>query len=150
MIKRRKRKYFFDDVFHLEEEQREYQLFCKGQSKKYQVYSEWEAHISEVLMRLDSKEKLYNFKRFCISNNRVQARASDMYVNAVGVLLSAFAGSVITTQPLVGILTLVAVIAFLGVLIVQNKRIIKESYFFEDVLKVIEKIEKSKEKVDSN
>ena len=39
----------YHEIINLKEERNEYAKLCSGKSKKFKLYTEWEAHIKELL-----------------------------------------------------------------------------------------------------
>lgn len=133
----------YQKIMDIEEEQKEYGLLCRGKSKKYKVYTEWEQHILENLEKCKLRDDLYNFKRYCINADRSVSKAPDMFINYIIFFLTiAIEKFVVEIN---GIIWLVGFLLSLFYSIYSSKRLVKESYFFADIIELIEKVEKGKE-----
>ena len=137
MKKRNKQPY--KEIIDLKAEQKEYVKLCNDESELYRTYSSWESHINDLLDKFNSQADLYNFKRFCINQDRVFSNAPvlfDTYVILIiTLILDAF-------FPLITILGAVALLLYaikLG--ISRHNTVIKESCFFKDIIEIIEKRE---------
>lgn len=66
-------------------EEKCFKAFCRGKSKKYTYYSEWETYTKErINSTLATKEQLYNFKHYCkIKRDTIKSYSSmskDIYI----------------------------------------------------------------------
>ena len=129
----------YHEIINIKEERKEYARLCNGKSDKYKLYTEWEDHIKGLLSDFCSPKDLYNFKRYCINADRTQAKAPDMYFAYIGMLIPIYIDIIWKDMP-----AFLAIISFTGILayaMVQNKKLAKESYFFQDIVEIIEEIE---------
>ena len=125
---------------NLKEERNEYAKLCSGKSKKFKLYTEWEAHIKELLADFCTPQDLYNFKRHCINADRSQEKAPEMFIAYIGLLIPLYLDTFWDGMPV--ILAPIFLVAILAYAIIQNKKLAKESYFFKDIIDVIESLEK--------
>lgn len=140
MKKRKKEPYI--DIIDLKTEQKEYADLCNGKSKKFQTYTSWESHIKSLLLKFDSPSELYNFKRYCINQDRVFSNVPNLFGSYVILSITILFDNINPYVPLLGIAALI--IYFSAYTIKQQKSIIKESCFFKDIVEIIEKIEKER------
>lgn len=140
MKKRKKEPYI--DIIDLKTEQKEYAALCNGKSKKFQTYTSWEIHIKSLLLKFDSPSELYNFKRYCINQDRVFSNVPNLFGSYVILSITILFDNINPYVPLLGIAALI--IYFSAYTIKQQKSIIKESCFFKDIVEIIEKIEKER------
>lgn len=136
----------YQEIINTHEEQKEYGRLCRRKSKKYIVYTDWEAHIRECLLSFNNSKDLYNFKRYCINIDRSAQKAPEMYMSYILLLIPLYIDAFFKELP-----SFMINIVALGIMlyaIIQNKRIIRESCFFKDIIEIIEKIEK--ERVETN
>ena len=131
----------YDEYIQLQDERNEYALLCNGKSKKFTLYTEWEDHIKSLVSDFKSSDDLYNFKRYCLNAARAQEKAPDMFLSYVGLLIPISLDALFE-----GIPALVTFFLFLGIIsyvIIQNKKLAKESFFFKDIIEIIEEVEHS-------
>ena len=130
----------YHEIINLKEERNEYARLCNGKSKKFKLYTEWEDHIKALLAGFRTPQDLYNFKRYCINAARAQEKAPEMFIAYIGLLIPLYVDTMFK-----GIPAFLTLFCFAGILIyalVQNKKLAKESYFFKDIIDVIESLEK--------
>lgn len=130
----------YHEIINIKEERKEYARLCNGKSKRFTLYTEWEEHIKELLSRFSSPRDLYNFKHYCMNADRVQEKTPDMHLAYVGLLIPLYLDTVFDEMP--AILTLVLAGILLIYVIIQNKKIAKESCFFKDIIDIIEELER--------
>ena len=136
----------YSEIINVVDEQKEYSLLCQGKSKKYTCYTEWETHIEECLSRFKTSEDLYNFKRYCRNIERTSARAPESVTTYIALLIPILVEIVFEEIPWWAIL-----IWFVGTVaytMKQSKVLIRESYFYTDIIEIIEKIENCNNEVD--
>lgn len=132
----------YEEYINILEERKEYALLCDGKSKKFTRYTEWEEHIKSLISDFRSSEDLYNFKRYCLNAARAQEKAPDMFLSYIGLLIPIYLDALFE-----GIPALVTLFLFLGIIsyiIIQNKKLTKESFFFKDIIEIIEEVEQNK------
>ena len=139
----KKKKAPYSGIINIQEEYKEYSRFCGGKSKKFTVYTEWEAHIKELLTGFETPQELYNFKHYCINADRAQAKAPEMYTAYVALLIPLYLDIFWEGMPAYLAIILLFGAAFLAMIL--NKKLAKDSHFFEDVISIIESVEKEKE-----
>lgn len=130
----------YQEVINLKEERKEYARLCSGKSKKFKLYTEWEAHIKELLADFCTPQDLYNFKRYCINTDRSQEKAPEMFIAYIGLLIPLYLDAIWEGMP--ALITLFFLVGILTYAIIQNKKLAKESCFFKDLIDIIEMIEK--------
>ena len=130
----------YHEIINLIEERKEYARLCSGKSKKFKLYTEWEAHIKELLADFRTPQDLYNFKRYCINAARSQEKAPEMFIAYIGLLIPLYLDTFWDGMPV--ILAPIFLVAILAYAIIQNKKLAKESCFFKDIIDIIEMIEK--------
>ena len=138
MKKQKKQPYI--GIIDLKAEQKEYENLCNGKSKKFQTYTSWEKHIKTLLQNFNSPIDLYNFKRYCINQDRVFSSAPNLFGSYVLLLITLVLEKIFSYLSIFWLLTLVLFFTWHGVS--QHKAIIKGSCFFKDIVEIIEKIEK--------
>jgi hypothetical protein len=130
----------YHEIINLKEERNEYAKLCSGKSKKFKLYTEWEAHIKELLADFRTPQDLYNFKRYCINADRSQEKAPEMFIAYIGLLIPLYVDTMFKGIP--AFLTLFCFVGILVYALVQNKKLAKESCFFRDMIDIIDEIEK--------
>lgn len=133
----------YQEIINLKEERKEYARLCSGKSKKFKLYTEWEAHIKELLADFRTPQDLYNFKRYCINTDRSQEKAPEMFIAYISLLIPLYVDTLFK-----GIPAFLTLFCFAGILIyalVQNKKLAKESCFFKDIVDIIDVMENSEE-----
>ena len=130
----------YHEIINLKEERNEYAKLCSGKSKKFKLYTEWEAHIKELLADFRTPQDLYNFKRYCINAGRSQEKAPEMFIAYIGLLIPLYLDTFWDGMPV--ILTPIFLVAILAYAIIQNKKLARESCFFKDIIDIIESMEK--------
>ena len=129
----------YHEIINIKEERKEYARLCNGKSKKFTLYTEWENHIKELLSDFSTPQDLYNFKHYCMNADRAQEKAPDMHLAYIGLLIPLYVDTIFDGMP--AILTLTLVVILLICVIIQSKKLAKESCFFKDVINIIESIE---------
>lgn len=133
------KKDFFHEIFNLKAEYKEYKLLCRCKSKKYKVYTEWESHIRECLSKFKESQDLYNFKRYCMNHNRKLNKAPEMFGSYIILLVTLCINFLFNSIP-----PCIVFIIAVGIILYNihlHKRVIPESYFFKDIIDIIEKME---------
>lgn len=138
MRKRKKQPYI--EIIDLKAEQKEYVNLCNNNSKKYHTYTVWEAHIKNLLKKFNSPTDLYNFKRYCVNQDRVFSDAPNLFGSYVVLLLTLILDKFAPYLTVAGFVILLLYSFWHG--ISQHKTVIKGSCFFKDIIEIIEKIEK--------
>lgn len=140
MKKRNKEPYI--DIINLKEEQKEYANLCNSKSKKFKTYTAWESHIKAILLEFNSPSELYNFKRYCINQDRVLSNAPNLFGSYIIFAISILLNNINPFLPIIGIIAFILYLVYY--IIKQHKSIIQESCFFKDIVEIIEKIEEEK------
>lgn len=70
----------YSEIINLEKELKEYKKLCKGKSKKFRYFSEWESHIKRLLSTINDKEKLRNIKHYLINLERTSQSFPGHYI----------------------------------------------------------------------
>lgn len=138
MRKRKKQPYI--EIIDLKAEQKEYVNLCNNNSKKYHTYTVWEAHIKNLLKKFNSPTDLYNFKRYCVNQDRVFSDTPNLFGSYVVLLLTLILGKFAPYLTVAGFVILLLYSFWHGIR--QHKTVIKGSCFFKDIIEIIEKIEK--------
>jgi hypothetical protein len=138
MKQRKKQPYI--EIIDLKEEQKEYIKLCEGKSKKIQTYTSWEKHIKDLLLKFNSAEELYNFKRYCINQDRVCSDAPNLFGSYVILLITLILDKISPYLTILGIAVLSTYFICYG--IKKHQNVIKGSGFFKDIIEIIEKLEK--------
>ena len=133
----------YHEIIDLKEERKEYARLCSGKSKKFKLYTEWEAHIKEMLADFRTPQDLYNFKRYCINADRSQEKAPEMFIAYIGLLIPLYLDTFWDGMPV--ILAPIFLVAILAYAIIQNKKLARESCFFKDIVDIIDVMENSEE-----
>ena len=140
MKKRNKQPYI--EIIDLKSEQEEYVKLCDGKSCLYLTYTSWETHISELLNKFDKATDLYNFKRYCINQDRVFLNSPEMFGSYMILLVTLVLGKIDSYLSILGLATFLFYFMWYG--ISRHKSIIKGSCFYKDIIEIIEKVEKEK------
>ena len=126
--------------FDLTEEHKEYSLLCQGKSEKYRFYTDWEDHVKLRLKSFQTPKDLYNFKRYCKNCERTASQIPTVYWAYVALMIP-----MIIDFVLIGIPDLLKVSWSVGVLIYiisESRKVVRESFFYTDIIEIIEEIEK--------
>ena len=130
----------YESIINFKVEQKEYARLCNGKKSKFRAYSDWEAHIEDLLSNISTTKDLYNFKHYCINKARVQEKAPEVYLTCIVLMITVYIEKLMS----ISIPTLPIMVAFLILLnyvIPQNSRITKECYFYKDIIGIVEKVE---------
>ena len=124
------------EIIDLEAEQKEYAKLCNGKSKKFHHYTDWEEHITDCLKKFQTQKDLYNFKRFCLNLSRSVGQAPNMALSYFILLATVFVDNILDgVSP---IFVLLGAILLIGYMLKKNKEIARESYFYADIIEIIE------------
>ena len=115
----------YHEIINIKEERKEYARLCNGKSKKFTLYTEWENHIKELLSDFSTPQDLYNFKHYCMNADRAQEKAPDMHLAYIGLLIPLYLETIWDQIP--AILTMILVMILFAYVIIQNKKLAKES-----------------------
>ena len=129
----------YKEIIDMKAEQKEYALLCEGKSKKFKVYSEWEDHIKDLLAKFHTLKDLYNFKHYCVNASRAHEKTPDMYIVCISLFIPLYLDTFFMDLP-----TIIAPLVFLVLvahIVIQNKKLTKESCFYKDIIEIAEKIE---------
>ena len=129
----------YNEIIDVVKEQKEYSLLCQAKSKKYVRYTDWENHIEMCLYEFPTPQDLYNFKRYCKNRERTSARAPETLAVYIALLIPFLID--VFEKDIPGWLMLIWFLVVAGYSIWKNNVIIKESYFYTDVIEIIEKVE---------
>ena len=136
----------YSEYIDINKERTDYNRLCNQKSDKYTYYTDWEIHIFECLSKFKTPQDLYNFKRYCISRERTTSKLPDLFVTYIVLFVSLYIEKIASGLPLLAWLIFVGFA--LGFIIKENKRTIKESYFFKDLIEVIEKFENTQNQTE--
>lgn len=120
----------YHEIINIKEERKEYARLCNGKSKKFTLYKEWENHIRELLSSFSTPQDLYNFKHYCMNADRAQEKAPDMHLAYISLLIPLYLDTIGDQMP--AILTIILVVILFAYIIIQNKKLAKESCFFKN------------------
>ena len=134
----------YHEIINIKEERKEYARLCNGKSKKFTLYTEWENHIRELLSDFSTPQDLYNFKHYCMNADRAQEKAPDMHLAYISLLIPLYLDTIWDQMP--AILTMILVVILFAYVIIQNKKLAKESCFFKDIIDIIEKLDEEGER----
>ena len=128
--------------FDFTEEHKEYSLLCQGKSEKYRFYTDWEDHVKSQLETFQTPKDLYNFKRYCKNCERAASQIPTVYWAYVALMIPMVLDFVLIDIP-----NLFKVSWSVGILIyviIENRKVVRESFFFTDIIEIIEAIEEEK------
>lgn len=129
----------YKEIFDWKKERKEYSRLCRGKSKKYRYYTDWEEHMLGCLSNIQAENGLTNFKKYCRNIERTSVRASDLIGTYIALLIPLIIDKMFKDIP--GWLILVW-FTFVTVYVLRtNKRMIREGYFYTDIIEIIEKME---------
>ena len=137
----------FNEIMNFEVERKDYVKLCRCKSKKYTYYSDWNRHITDCIQKITDPDKLENFKRYCICQKRTMSSAPGLIGIYVVLLINIFINifsHIISSTNIFIIFFDVSIILFVFYSIINHKKAICESAFFEDILEVIEEIQNKK------
>ncbi len=130
----------YQEVMNFDEERDEYIKLCRGKSKKYTYYTDWEEHIKGCILKINTKKNFCNFKHYCISRERTTSKMPEMF-SVYSTLFLTFCFNKIDNILLSVILTVLLLLGAIMYMITQHKIAIYESSFFKDIIGIIEKVE---------
>ena len=110
----------YNSILNFKTEQKEYALLCKGKSKKYKLYTDWEEHIIECISKFKDEKDLYNFKRYCLNRERTSSKMPEMFATYIGLLITIYLDRLIDGLPLLVWLLFFVGIVFLYVYLNYN------------------------------
>lgn len=143
--KRKKRsKQPYSEIVDLKFELKEYRKLCKGTSKKFTYYLEWKKHISDKLSKLDSLDKVENFKHYLINHSRIN---KSMYIQLVPIMIFCFTiifGKIFQDADLISLFMGIMLILFF--ILFENDYYDKERCFYCDVLEILEEVYEKEKK----
>lgn len=129
----------YGDVIDFKEEQKEYSRLGRGTSQKYANHSEWEAHIRECVCSIKKPGDLYNFKKHCQKKGRVIRQTTSSFVSYIVLFITFLLDKVFKDIPEWALMIwLTAVILFV---VKKEIDVIRESYFYTDIIEVVEKMQ---------
>ncbi len=145
----------YREIINLAPELKEYRKLCRGKSKKFTYYLEWKEHISKELLKLESYNRVENFKRFLINHNRVNKNINTYHVSLIifgeTMIFNTFdifkesdeKCNILTFSNIIMLFLCIAIV-ILGI-IHQSDYYNKEYCFYCDVLEILEEIYKKEE-----
>ena len=138
----RRKKQPYIEFINLKVEQKEYVNLCNGKSALYKTYTAWETHIVEILKQFPTSSDLYNFKRYCINQDRISSKTPELFGSYIALVFTVILDRINPYLSILGIAGCILYFAWYG--IKQHKNVIRESCFFKDILEIIDKIEEEK------
>ena len=142
---KRRKKQPYVEIIDLKKEQKEYAKLCRGKSAAYKNYTSWEMHIVEMLEQFPSRDDLYNFKRYCMNQDRIFSKSPELFGSYVILVFTLILEKMNPYLPILGIAICIFYFAWYG--IKKQKNVIVESCFFKDIIEIIEKMEKEQSKL---
>ena len=139
----RRKKQPYIEFINLKTEQKEYAKLCDGKSSLYKTYTAWETHIVEILKQFPTSGDLYNFKRYCINQDRIFSRTPELFGSYIVLAFTVILDKINPYLSILGIAGCILYFAWYG--IKQHKNIIRESCFFKDVVEIVDKIEQEEQ-----
>ena len=113
---------------------------CKGKSKKFFYYTNWEKYIFEKFSQLDSIEKIANFKHYLIREKRIDKNIKSGYITLMIFFLTTAINKLDATFT---ILTFIIFMFFIFFQIAfQTDENDIEYCFYCDLLEILQKLEK--------
>ena len=138
----------YKGIINLRDERKEYGRLCRGKSKIYKFYTDWETHIRECLLSFNNSQDLYNFKRYCINIDRGAQVAPEMFTNYVILLIPIYIDILFKDIPPFSVIISALIIIIYGIR--QNLKLNQDRYIFHDIIEIIEKIEKEQSETSSS
>ena len=129
----------YSEIIDVVKEQKEYSLLCQGKSKKFVRYTEWEDYIGALLCEFPTEKDMYNFKRYCRNKERTSVRAPESIGAYITLLIPLLVDKMFVAVP--GWMVLAWFFVVVMGVIIKNNVIVRESYFYTDIIEVIEKME---------
>ena len=83
-----RKKQLYIEIIDLKEEQKEYVKLCNGKSVLYKTYTAWETHIIEILQQFPTSSDLYNFKRYCINQDRISSKTPELFGSYIALVFT--------------------------------------------------------------
>lgn len=139
MFKKKKQLYF--EIIDLQSELNEYRKLCKNKSKKYTYYLDWKKHISDKLAKLDSHDKIENFKHYLINYNRVSHNITSYYITLMIFSLNFYFSKIDTKLNTLSLI--ISIIIIVSAMIYDSDFYNKEYCFYCDLIEIIEEKEKT-------
>lgn len=131
------------EIINLKSEIKKYKKLCKGKSKKFFYYTDWEKYIFEKFSQLDSTEKINNFKHYLIREKRIDKNIKSYYVTLMVFFLTTAINRLNVS------FTIPIFIVFMFVIIfeitIQTDENDIEYCFYCDLLEILQKLEEKEE-----
>lgn len=128
------------EIMDLHKEQKQYRKLCNGKSKKFKYYSDWEDYIVSCLAKFGSPKDLYNFKHYCMNEERTSKKIPGLYVNYMAVLFTLCINQYLDDGWIVCMAGLFIWALFL---ILGSDKYRKNNLFYRDLVSIIEKVEEN-------
>ncbi len=138
----------YQEIINLYIESKEYALLCRGKSKTYTYFSDWEDHILESLRKFPTQKQLYNFKRYCKNKENTTSQSPNLFGVSVTIFLSTYLAQILQDldkvykAPEYKFIIWIPV-CIIGLLMFTNsmRSFITGSSFYTDIIMLIEKVE---------
>lgn len=138
----------YQEIINLYNESKEYDLLCRGKSKTYTYYSDWEEHILACLRKFPSQKELYDFKNFCKNKERATSQSPDLFSVSVTIFLSTYLAQVLqyldeANKSIAYKFIIWIPVCIVGILMFADTMhtFRRGNYFYADMIKLIEKVE---------
>lgn len=129
----------YSEIINLEKELKEYKKLCKGKSKEFRYFSEWESHIKRLMSTIDDEEKLKNLKHYLINLERSAKSIPSHYFEIMLLVLTLILDRIGISYW--GLLLVLLVFVFYT--LSQNDEYTKNYNFYCDVISIISELENS-------
>ena len=132
----------YREILDLQSELKEYKRLCKSKSKKFTYYSDWKSHIISLISKIDSPEKVNNFKHYLINYKRVNKSVTALYIPIIIFVMTV----VFNQQEFKSNLVVITIWLLYVVIktIKENVNYNKNLFFYKDIIDIIDEIEREK------
>ncbi len=131
----------YGEFINFQEEMKEYKRLCRGRSKKYKFYSEWEEHMGELISPICDQKRLKDFKRFLINRERITEGAAPLYIQFVLLFIAVW----LDKDDSLSVFSLIALCSFAILITMLQEHWLKlENTFYKDVLEIVEEVSNMK------
>ncbi len=134
-----KRNQPYAEIINLQNELKEYRKLCVGKSDKFKYYLDWKKHIIEKFSKLDSPDKIINFKHYLISENRINKNANAYLVAILICCITLYFNKLDIKYDWFSLI--ISIILIIFEIMWQSEHQNKEYCFYCDLIEIIEEIE---------
>lgn len=129
----------YREIIEIETELKEYRNLCKGKSKKYHYYLDWEAYIQGLFSKFKSNDDRENFKHYLLNKYRFLKNFSSNYTPTIILYFTIIFQKI--SNEFSYILLSLSLSFTIVYIILQHNKYNEEFNFYCDLLEIIKKME---------